>query len=70
MNGNIRDHIWPGWCIGHRREHTRLPLDMTGPHLGSDQCRVPSPSLCARDPIILPAEATELSRASASDLDK
>lgn len=63
-----KDCIWPE-RNGHRRGHTRLPLDMSGHISGSDQRRAPRSSPCAKDPIILPAEATELSRASASDLD-
>lgn len=56
--------------------HTRLPPDLTGCIWSSDQRRaLPNTHththsiLSAKHPILLPAEATELSRASASDLD-
>lgn len=72
MNEDIRTVSGSGG-MSYRRGHTRLPLDMTG-HIWALMSVEPHPpppqsSLCAKDPIILPAEATELSRASASDLD-
>lgn len=51
------------------RGHARLPLDATGHIRALISTKPPKSQLCARDPITLPAEAVELSRASASNLD-
>lgn len=61
MNGNIR------FTAQEKTDNAAIGYDW--PHLVSDQCEAPQSSLCAKDPTILPAEAMELSRASASDLD-